>query len=280
MNERLQKPTDKDELVAWRLRNMACYATDPDYQRLDHAGLAEQGKYIRIQGESVRLISLDPKTPLGKLQIDGKDLGNSTNLSKLIQKIDLAQRHEPDPNSKPGEERAMQAFIIKAAFGKNRSLASLFPDLNKNGFDELTFICDELSVGDRTTRPQGEMCRADVIALGKKDGIYFPVFIELKYSRALKRLKKQLADIQTEMDKDNVRPNFLKFLEAVSGVNKNLIEHRQAKKMVIWPKFKGVTESKNVLDAKDDVGDRITFVEYEIGVDSSFKFHTKRGKLS
>ena len=42
-------------------------------------------------------------------------------------------------------------------------------------FDELIFITDELKAGE---------IRADIIALGGKDGKYFPVFIELKGIRS------------------------------------------------------------------------------------------------
>jgi hypothetical protein len=266
MNEQMQKPKTKNELVAWRLCNMASYAKE--LQNFDHAALAARGKYIRIQGESVRLISIDPKTPLCKLQIDGVDLGKSKSVSELVRNIDASQQLES--SRKPGEERAMQAYIIKAALVKNRSLSSLFPGLNEYGIDELIFICDELSVGDKNTEDQGATCRADLIALGKKDGICFPVFIELKYFRALGRLVEQLDNIQNEMSKPDVSPSFLKLLSAVSGVPTDAIDLGRAKRMVVWPRPEG-KESARVSAA---IKENVIFVEYKPpSEDYSFKCH-------
>jgi hypothetical protein len=266
MNEQLPKPKTKNELVAWRLCNMANYAKE--LQKFDHAALAAQGKYIRIQGESVRLISIDPQTPLCKLQIDGVDLGNSKSVSELVRNIDAAQQLES--SRKPGEERAMQAYIIKAALTNNRSLSSLFHGLIEYGIDELMFICDELSVGDRNTEDQGATYRADLIALGKKDGICFPVFIELKYSRALGRLIEQLDNIQNEMMKPDVSPSFLKLLSEVSGVPKESIDLGLAKRMVVWPRPEG-KENDRVSAA---IKDKVIFVEYQPpSEDFSFKCH-------
>jgi hypothetical protein len=90
-------------------------------------------------------------------------------------------------------------------------------------FDELIFVTDELKAGD---------IRADIIALGGKGGKYFPVFIELKRSRSLKRVLTQLVDAQTEMTK--VKGSFVEMLAKGTGKTAASISFDEHKLFVVW----------------------------------------------
>lgn len=91
-------------------------------------------------------------------------------------------------------------------------------------FDELIFVTDELKAGD---------IRADIIALGGKDGKYFPVFIELKGIRSFSRVLEQLSAAQREMAE--FRSSFVEMLVKGTGKPVETISFDEYKLLVVWP---------------------------------------------
>jgi hypothetical protein len=132
----------------------------------------------------------------------------------------------PANTKKPGNkkpEHVVQAGLIQRA---------LLPDMLLNGrmngfsafFDDLIFVTDELKAGD---------IRADIIALGGKDGNYFPVFTELKGIRSFNRVLEQLRVAQQEMAK--FRSSFVEMLVKGTGKAVGTISFDEYRLLVVWP---------------------------------------------
>ena len=113
-----------------------------------------------------------------------------------------------------------------------------------NEFDELIFVTDELNL------EAGENAlRADMIAVGGRNGAYFPVFIELKNGRELTKLKMQLNKANEMLwENEETRIVFAAFLKAVAGVEVDT--SAKAKRMIIWPKSPSGNESESVKKAR------------------------------
>jgi hypothetical protein len=75
-------------------------------------------------------------------------------------------------------------------------------------FDELIFVTDELNL------KSGKL-RADLVALGGKQGVYFPVLIELKAKRNLGEVIQQLDNTIEILSTSPV--SFINFLAAATG---------------------------------------------------------------
>jgi hypothetical protein len=106
------------------------------------------------------------------------------------------------------------------------------------------FVTDELNL----EAGEGKL-RSDMIAVGGKNGAYFPVFIELKNGRELTTLKHQLNNANMMLWKnDEARDMFAKFLNAVTGVDVDT--SASAKLMLIWPKSPSENESESVKEAR------------------------------
>ncbi len=231
---------------------MARYAEELRAMAFDHAALAKAGKYIRVLGESVRLISIDSRTPLMQLEINGAGLGSTKTLANLIPKIGSSSHAEPSTQA-PGEERTLQAYLIKSALSNGRSMMTLFPELSACGIDDLVFVCDEISMGDRNTASEAKTCRADIIALGRKGDTYFPVYVELKYARSLGRLLEQLDNIERETEEPDVRSAFVEFLNATTGIANSAIDVSRGKKMLVWPRAAGAQSPRVAKAIEDDI---------------------------
>jgi len=75
-----------------------------------------------------------------------------------------------------------------------------------------------------------------MIALGSKDGRYFPVFIELKATRSFDRVMTQLIDTHREVAK--VDSDFVEMLAGGTGKDVSSIAFDEYKLFVVWPKAK------------------------------------------
>lgn len=215
----------------------------------DHKKLAKASRYIRILGREFRPVSISDVNPCGHLRdkdsdekIDGCDA-----ITDAIAKARCATERKPRGN-KP--EHRLQAFLIRAAMQNDLQFGQILPDF-PDDFDELRFVTDEFAV---KPGKNGTECRADIIALGRKGGWFFPVFIELKNERLLDQLKGQLNDVYRLLWKnDHARDPFRRFLSAVSGVPLEKIDQGEtaAKKMLIWPKSLSGKEAKKVNEARE-----------------------------
>jgi hypothetical protein len=218
------------------LERMTVFA---EQRRLHIGELAELAKkhcYIRIGGKGFRLVSIHRDNPCGSLYIEGKEVGTTPTLRVVLDKAKFAsKRIGPLGNGKT--EHRVQAYLIQQAL----NCPEEFPRLLDSGdlFDELHFITDEFRLGE---------IRADVIALGRKEGRYFPVYIELKATRSLTRVLDQLDNITNRM---TVASNTaVAFLAAASGISAEQIE-MNPRRLLIWPASANGKESASVSSARD-----------------------------
>ena len=184
---------------------------------------AEQGKYVRICGESFRPISVEPRFPL---------VGYGRNSVKKIDRVnarfDLYKEKLKEVDGVKAERR-LQSYIIREAMKNGRDLTRV---LNiSNTFDELLFCLDEISLGDRNNKVQLEfdnetgIVRCDILAVGK---------LELKYDRSMKRLNAQLKNFTSLFDTEEM-------CDALEDLIKTLIPKKIDKydgtfiKGIVWP---------------------------------------------
>jgi hypothetical protein len=189
-------------------------------------GLAEKFVYIRVGGEKYRPISIHFDNPCGSLLRRSGNEGEIGGNKSLRTALENAIAAAPADTKKPGNkkpEHVVQAGLIQYAL-----LNDMLMQGRLNGFsdffDELIFVTDELKAGD---------IRADIIALGGKNGSYFPVFIELKGIRSFSRVLEQLRAAQQEMAK--IRNSFVEMLVNGTGKATETISFDEYKLLVVWP---------------------------------------------
>lgn len=222
----------------------------------DHEGLAEKYRYVRILGKSFRAISISPTNPCGRLIKKGgnKPVEGKPSIKAAIQSAFNAEDYAPNADKK---ELKIQAFLIRHALMNGQKLHSILKGFDDQ-LDELIFVTDELSTGE---------LRADIIALGCKNGRYFPVFIELKVKRELKRLMAQLEGAKALMN--IAGDDFVKVLSAASGVPYDKISFNDHKLMIVWPPVSGGKEANRVEEARSR---GFLFAEYSLQHNEEFTF--------
>lgn len=227
-----------------------------------HQRLAEEHRYVRILGKSFRAISISPANPCGRLL--RKDNSNAVSGCATIKAAILsaqgAHPYDHDADFKPARhvaakadtpakpEHKIQAFLIRHALMHGQKLDGILKGFDDE-FDELIFVTDELSTGE---------LRADIIALAGKNGRYFPVFIELKIKRELKRLIEQLEEARDRM-KNDAGELFIKMLSAFTGIPTEKISFDGCRLMIIWPPVSGGKEADRVEEARSK---QFLFAEY------------------
>jgi hypothetical protein len=218
-----------------------------------HKEIANNSRYIRILGSGFRAVSIDTVNPCGHLRDgDEREIPARLELEHALQDAMLASNVSLPPGANKPEHR-LQASLIRAAMQNDLRFGDILPGL-QDGFDDLIFVTDEFAI-----KPgNGEIeCRADIVAIGrsKRAKTYSPVFIELKNTRSLGRLKEQLKNAATSLcEKEDVQQPFKAFLSAVSGVEPDEIECSSgtARRLIIWPKSQSGQESKSVEEARKD----------------------------
>jgi hypothetical protein len=208
-----------------------------------HAKLANDFRYVRILGNGFRPVSISIINPCGHLNDKfGKEIDCCHTLAEALEKAKSADRDEHEPGADKPEHR-VQAYLIREALRQGLRFQQAFQGFS-NEFDELIFVTDELNLEAGENK-----LRTDMIAVGGKNGAYFPVFIELKNGRELTTLKRQLENANTMLWKnDEARGPFAEFLNAVTGVDVGT--SGEAKLMLIWPKSPSGRESKDVKEAR------------------------------
>jgi hypothetical protein len=188
--------------------------------------LAGEFIYIRVGGERYRPISIHFDNPCGSLlrrSGNGGQIGGNKSLEIALENASAAA---PADKKKPGNrkpEHVVQAGLIQYALLNDMRMQGRLNGFS-DYFDELIFITDELKAGD---------IRADIIALGGKNGKYFPVFIELKGIRSFNRVLEQLIAAQQEMSK--IRDSFVEMLVNGTGKAIESISFDEYKLLVVWP---------------------------------------------
>lgn len=236
-----------------------------------HRHLAQALRYVRILGGGFRPVSISDNNPCGHLRAESKgEIKTSKKIETAIRKADVGYAIDHKPKAKKPEHK-IQAFIIRTAlqdedhFGRFHRLFSDCSDV----FDELIFVTDEFSINNGSVR-------ADIVALGGKDGHYFPVFIELKNARSLTRLKNQLNSAHDFLWKDDrARVSFRRFLQAVTGVPLDDILHTETavRKMIIWPNSPSGEEDQSVNEARKN---GFLIMDFEIvGGEAGYRFSRK-----
>jgi hypothetical protein len=211
----------------------------------EHARLAKDFRYVRILGDGFRPVSISIVNPCGRLNDkNGGEIKNCCTLVEALEKAKSANREEHEPGTDKPEHR-VQAYLSREALREGLRFHQAFQGFGSE-FDELIFVTDELNL------EAGEhKLRTDMIAVGGKNGAYFPVFIELKNGRELTTLKRQLNNANTMLwENDEARRMFAEFLNAVTGINVDT--SAKAKLMLIWPKSPSGNESERVKEARRD----------------------------
>lgn len=222
-----------------------------------HEELAEKKRYVRILGKSFRAISISPDNPCGRLitKDSSKPVAGSPSLQTSIQSARDAEDYEPNTKK---DELKIQAFLIRQALMHGQKLDGILKGFDDE-FDELIFVTDELSTGE---------LRADIIALAGKNGRYFPVFIELKIKRELKRLIEQLEEARDRM-KNDAGEHFIKMLSAFTGIPNEKISFDGCRLMIVWPPVSGGREADRVEEARSK---QFLFAEYSPQGDVKYAF--------
>jgi len=227
--------TDSEPNWLRHLNKMTAFALQRRQHEEQLAELAKGHYYVRIGGNGFRLVSIHLDNPCGSVYVDNRATSSKSSLDPVLVQASVAShRIGPPGNGKP--EHRVQARLIHCALTQPSKLASLLDCTDL--FDELLFISDEFRLDD---------IRADVIALGRKEAQYFPVFIELKATRTLKRVIEQLERITERMV---AQPDAVAaFLAAASGIPAADIE-MTALRLIIWPSRGSSKESATVSSAR------------------------------
>ena len=209
----------------------------------EHARLAKDFRYVRILGDGFRPVSISVINPCGRLNDKkGDEIKSFGSIAQAVKAAKSANRDEHEPGKDKPEHR-VQAYLIRKALREELRFHQAFQGFG-NEFDELIFVTDELNL-----EAGKDKLRTDMIAVGGKNGAYFPVFIELKNGRELKTLKRQLNNANTLLwQNDEARGTFAEFLNAVAGVD--VETSAEAKLMLIWPKSPSGNESESVKEAR------------------------------
>ncbi len=245
------KPTgDREALIDWRLEFMTELTAEQKRRGWNEVEEAQHNKYIRINGESYRAVSLSDGSPLCQFDKTGSPEWGT-----------IERHFENNPVSvdetvlEKKRERRLQSRIIKQALIKNRNLldGSLFGTALKGQFDELLFALDEISFGDTNHRPT---IRCDLVAVGKCGDDVLPVVIELKSERSLSRLFKQLDNACNEIESHHDKFNAL--LKTVTGMS--VSKGAKARKILVWPASASGRENKTTVEKRKESG--VLFIEY------------------
>lgn len=172
--------------------------------------LAENFKYLRVGGNGFRPVSVHRDNPCGKLiKSDGKGTEVKTE-AILSTALKSAMEAAPADAYTPGSfkrEHTSQSGLIHHALTHDLRLDERLEGFS-DFFDELIFVTDELNM-------ESEKLRVDMIALGGKQGAYFPVLIELKAKRNFKEVIVQLVNaIETV---STASSSFVTMLAAATG---------------------------------------------------------------
>lgn len=257
-----KKPVNRGERIVWRLKNMIRFSKQLKIHWSDEQAMAAQDKYIRVCGESIRLVSLADDSALCRF----KDLGPRKSVDALARRArgDLSIEGMNKALAKSKQERRLQAYLIKSALLESRELLGTLSCLSGK-LKSLLFAYDKISFGDKSFG-KGNSVRLDILAVGTNHSDEsFPVIIELKSKRSyadLKWLGIQLRNAERELTGMNspAADVIACFLTAATGIKPTLPD--QVMKVLVWP---AGGDSQQIKSTLEKYKDQITFIEYTAG---------------
>jgi len=245
-----------DDIIRDRLENMAGWAST---RRSRFSDIQAKNAYVRIGGNGFRAVSVAAESPL---------TGYGNNSVKLWSTVcDHLAKYSPAVVKGKKEERRLQAYMIRSALQTpGNSLTKLVGDkIAGIEFDDVLFAFDEISLGDKNQKVRFNkpingksegIIRCDLLCVGVKEGKGYPIIIELKYDRELKRLFEQLNEFSLFIT-DHYKEEFSKLLMAATGVK---VDCDHCYKALVWPGNENESDStKKTLKEND-----IQVIEYKV----------------
>ncbi len=198
-------------------------------------------RYVRLQRDGYRLISIDTENPCG-------DAGSESckTISEVKTCIDGGYKAKTPGNNKP--EARLQAYLIYQCLRYGPEHAARMLDPDGQLVDRLWFVADEVRLGDENIRP-------DMLFVGSKGRQAFPILAELKAGRNLSEVVEQLDGMQEAVSAHTATASFSDFLKQsvpqAAGDFHWAFEALQ--KWIIWPATSTGKSSPSVGDsvAKD-----------------------------
>lgn len=180
-------------------------------------------RYVRLQRDGYRLISIDTENPCGNA---GSKSCKTIDKVKIC--IDGGYKAEIPNNKKP--EARLQAYLIYQCLRSDPEHAARMLDPKGQLVDRLWFVADEVRLGDKNIR-------ADMLFVGSKGRQAFPILAELKANRTLGKVVEQLDNMQNAVSDHTTTESFLDFLKQsvpqAAGDFHWTFESLQ--KWIIWP---------------------------------------------
>lgn len=234
----------RQEVITERLRKMGEWAKERRGFLSDCSKNAwHEDWYIRIGGNGFTSVSVNDNCPLvGYASAPVKRIRTVTD-----QFLDSSRLKEPRRKT---PERRVQSWLVKQALAKDGDLSSI-PGLKPPRFDRLTFVLDEVSLGDRLHTPT---IRCDMLAVGTRARKASLVIMELKSARNLEDLRQQLKRFKNEVLQ--VRTEFEKLMANCVGYEVSCAEP-DIGMMLIWPSGKESLKTKRKCQS-----DGVDVIEY------------------
>ena len=133
-------------------------------------------------------------------------------------------------HDRPTPEKRLQSYLISAAYQNDRRLDILEPPSNDAHPDDgLYFITDELASIDE----DGTKVVCDLLALRRSRGRHIPVLIELKSTRAMKELVRQLETYSRFIEAYPLE--YEQVYSAVLGEDIKFDDPVVVEKWLVWP---------------------------------------------
>lgn len=201
-------------------------------------------RYIRLNSDGFRLVSLTNDNPCGALYVkDKKGIIKevvTSDLEELFSELNNSKYTPHTPGKRKREHKLQATIIYKSLTDTNNDSLPKFLGCEEE-FEKLMFVDDEFTIGD---------IRADLIFLGFQNDDVFPVFVELKAKREATRLKEQLDNISKYLSP--FENEFISYVKNVTGF-KGDVTFDKYKKVAIWPDGGSSKRADHALNKDNDV---------------------------
>lgn len=200
---------------------------------------AERGRYVRINGNGLRPVSIAQENPCGALHVTRTERKTNVGAQKTTQRLAAIMDSAGTKSYSPADGKALwlrkkelrvQAWIISKALIQPDELPGVL--CLDDACDELRFVTDELALNK---------IRADVVLLGRKGTEWFPVFVELKADRHREKVLSQLNNILDLATSPRLAEPFRAFLGACAREPAESIRLERAERLMIWPSLPNTT---------------------------------------
>lgn len=232
----------KPKVTADYLRQMTSFAVKLNDSGINRAEWATRKRYVRVNGGGLRPISLCHVNPCGSLK-DQKTWKTIEGLKEALG----GDIDQPDYIRKKPEHR-LQAALIEHALRWPEELPAMLH--LQNECEKICFVTDEFKL---------EEIRADVVLLGCKAGVWFPIFLELKALRSKTEVVRQVLNIKTRVSDPEIAPEFVRFVKTAARVGEDVdVDLTKSIAMIVWPAAQG-----KPLSLEETKADGIRVLEFE-----------------